>query len=360
MVSGKDEEKRKWRKNTGDTNYEIVQFYSEVLVRRLLNLQNISRVSKSGGRVAVVYFEADWRVLKKQPELSITHGLTSIARLHLAQYYGVPVVTISDVLWPAAEGVLDNDNSTAHYSYTNWHSDPCCHPRDRGHIFLALSLIWNLDKEIKWMKSRASRYCDVECDPADRALPPPLALSVEEDARLVGDYKPLTDVPFMFPQAPDLQQLDPTVRHADWFGEIDASVWRWSNDTRQKYGLIAGPGNDTIQSHVSIRLNVSHYGYVELAYVASYNGFGCFLYWVDHNATIDQEGAKQCSILSDFYMRFHPVDQDKSHDAEEHKDLVKEYYGLIREMKTKENKAKQMMSTCAKTSRFSLTQTLGI
>ena len=164
---------------------------------------------------------------------------------YLTNFYGIPLFSVVNYLLPTASRRgrdMMFDTTDNQYSISAWHADACCHPKQEGHTVLAVTLAYNIVKEMNYMLAHTEESeADVDYSQQD---PPIMRQALKLSPEEVLEYV-VKASPFL------LDLTKPTVS-VELTGSIVATNWRHYADNKEhdKFGMIT----DTVNAHISFRL----------------------------------------------------------------------------------------------------------
>ena len=181
---------------------------------------------------------------------------------------------------------VPSDLSTM-YFISNFHADRCCHPMGYGHRWLAMVLLYNLEKEMQYSEhilsmNRSDEFFQYHiAGPLDafreRYVPQPWRMTRHEDDVYCRHHATSTVIDFMS------RTWTPS-ELSDTIAENSENSWSLYADSKNKTGLIS----TTSPSHVSLLIDIDVGGGVsnmlKIGYLVTYdrNNSATALIWVDY------------------------------------------------------------------------------
>eukprot|EP01084_Bolivina_argentea_P096949 174266_1 len=248
------------QKSDMDSKSKTVNWYSELLIRRILSVNN---------HTALLFFDASFMDFYRHFARGNKDGKqVQWIRYPILSYYAIPTISAVVPLFNLYQFCKNNNSFPLDwkqnrigfatwfhednmYSWWQIFTDPCCHPFRFGHNYMALTLAYNFDKEVNWIKYHDSRlnYYEIQRN----LFMPPLWRVTQQEYNMFT-AKHITRI--------DIGKHEP-VENVEYFNN---NGFEWKSDTvKQKYGLIA----TEFMSHITFKIETK-IGLVTIGYLTTY------------------------------------------------------------------------------------------
>ena len=328
-------------------------WWTEVLARQLLRLQLHADAARAQHAPAIVWLEATYQgapwlnvfgKTRGRPQVKlkyIGHQMAAWVHYSVMQYYQIPMVSVSDVMFPLAMKYYhcpadvrtgsrlanefkgrwpcvknntfwaDTQHTASSYSFWDMHTDVCCHPTAEVHHVIARVLAHNIDREVfgpdaqselppherdftlypehykpvrtvvgplpAKKKTSGSSIDSFGLDPEWVLSRPPWRLTTEELTMFVLARKKIIDFTGKTSSAQAAER--------SLVGDTGPNGWSVFADSKQKFGLIATRAG----AHAAVPVDLySENDWLAVGHLTSYQNVSSLAAWLDKSPKDDR------------------------------------------------------------------------